>query len=336
MHEIIQKDQELWDLFTRKEEYSNLSRDQYDRFSYSESSVRNIYEPRVSKYLVEQGYRIEYPYDKPFAVCLTHDIDSVYLSRSLKADYALQHLQKGSLSGFMHFMRKSPFCDFKDILSVEEKYEADSSFYFMAEDSGEQDYAYQVEDFESVLTEIVDRGSEVGLHGGHTSYLNAEELKTKKERLEKILDKKIIGYRNHYLRFRVPETWEYLHDAGFLYDTTLGYPDRIGFRNGMCHPFKPFNLKTGKPIGILEIPLAIMSTTFGEYMKIDLNKAWEITKDLIDTVDQYHGVLTVLWHNTDLIGDQRKFYEKFLKYCAEKNAWMTTGKNIFEQVKGND
>lgn len=32
MHEILQQDQDIWDLFTRKEEYSNPLRDKYGRF----------------------------------------------------------------------------------------------------------------------------------------------------------------------------------------------------------------------------------------------------------------------------------------------------------------
>lgn len=326
--EILQNNQELWDLFSRKEEYGTGTRDPYDRFPFSASSNRNICKPLVSKYLIEHGFAPDYPDNRSFAVCLTHDIDGLYTSFSLKTEYAFKNLGKGSLSGFMHYLGKSPLCNFNDILSLEEKYGATSSFYFMAEEAGEQDYAYRIDDFEPVLKEIVDRGCEVGLHGGHTSYLNPEEMKLKKKHLEKVLGRNIVGYRNHYLRFRAPETWEYLHNAGFLYDTTLGYPDQVGFRNGMCHPFRPFNRTTGKTIDILEIPLTFMATTFEGYMKIDLRRAWEMTKYLIDTVQQNRGVLTVLWHNNDLIGNHRKFYEKLLNYCAEKNAWLTSGQEI--------
>ena len=326
--EILRKDQELWDLFSAKEEYDTVARDTYDRFRYSVSSNRNVCEPRVSEYLREHGCTADYPDNKPFAVCLSHDIDGLYTSFSQKTEYAFHNLREGSVSGFLHYLGKTPLSNFDDILSLEEKYGAKSSFFFMAEDPDEQDYAYTIEDLEPLLKHLVDRGCEVGLHGGHTAYLNPEEIARKKKRMEKVLGRTIQGYRNHYLRFRVPETWEYLHDAGFLYDSTFGYPDHVGFRNGMCHPFQPFNRTTGKTIEILEIPLTIMATTFEGYMNIDLAGAWDMTKHLVDTVERNHGVLTVLWHNTDLIGNKRTFYEKLLKYCAEKNAWMTSGQEI--------
>jgi peptidoglycan/xylan/chitin deacetylase (PgdA/CDA1 family) len=63
-------------------------------------------------------------------------------------------------------------------------------------------------------------------------------------------------------------------------------------------------------------------------MNLDPFTSWEISKNLIDTAQKCNGVITLLWHNNDLIGNQRKLYEKILKYCAEGNAWMTNGAEI--------
>jgi hypothetical protein len=38
--------------------------------------------------------------------------------------------------------------------------------------------------------------------------------------LESVLEKEVVGFRNHFLRFRIPDTWELLSKAGFKYDTT--------------------------------------------------------------------------------------------------------------------
>jgi hypothetical protein len=150
--------------------------------------------------------------------------------------------------------------------------------------------------------------------------------------LEKVLGKEVIGYRNHYLRFKTPDTWGLLAKAGFKYDTTFGYHDRVGFRNGMCHPFKPFNLNTNKEIDILEIPLIIMDGALFDSVK-SFEEAWEITKRLIDTVENFNGVLTLLWHSNAFNCAFRDkwvtFYDKLLKYCHEKNAWMTSGEKIW-------
>jgi len=335
----IQKDQELWDLFTRKVEYNAQIRDQYDRFPYWASGYQNIFEPLVSRYLIEQGYNVEYPDGKPFAVCLTHDIDILYKTKVGKVLAALYNFHNSHFSACLHSLvqmrsKKIPWWNFSDIMELEERYGAKSSFYFMVQDPGDpyypydNHYTYDIKDCETIIGELSDGGWEVGLHGGHTAYNDPVEIRKKKQRLEKVLNKNVVGYRNHFLRFRVPDTWEHLHRTGFRYDATLGYADCIGFRNGMCHPFKPYNLTKQGEIDILEIPLTLMDKTLNLYMKLDANRAWEMTKRLIDTVEMYHGTLTILWHNTCFFGDQRKFYEKILKYCREKNAWMTSGEEI--------
>lgn len=337
MHDILRKDPEIWDLFTRKEEYHTLQRDHLDRFPYYASKYRDIFEPKASQYLVEQGYFVEYPDNAPFAVFLTHDIDTVYQSITAKGLSALRHLIGGKHMEAIQSIARTrskdlPLRNFSAIMDLEEKYGAKSTFFLMAENPGERDYAYSIEDLEPDIGEIIDRGWEVGLHGGHATYLDLHEIKGKKERLEKVTQRPVIGYRNHALRFRIPDTWEYLHQAGIKYDTTFGYADCAGFRNGMCHPYKPFNLNTNREIAILEIPLVIMDFTLGpSYMRLDSRTTWEFIKMLIDVVADCHGVCTLLWHNTYLEGMNLELYEKILSYCREKRAWMMVGNEIMEQ-----
>ncbi|NPE28441.1 hypothetical protein HNV12_10805 [Methanococcoides sp. SA1] len=335
MIEKLKQNNELWNLFTKEDEYNPMFTDQYDRVPYYVSSYRNIFEPKVSKFLLENGLKPEYPDGKKFAVCLTHDIDSIYPQKLRTLYNAFRSLTHGqivnALKTSFSIIDKSqkPLWNFKDIMELEEKYNAKSSFYFLALDPDDRDFSYEIEDLEHELGHIVDNGWEVGLHGGHESYNNLEDIKRKKLRLERVLGKKVVGYRNHYLRFKVPDTWELLSRAGFKYDTTFAYADCVGFRNGMCHPFRPFNLSTNKEIDILEIPLNIMDVTMISHMNIDQKRAWELTKQLIDTVEQYNGVFTILFHNdTYKLEENFKFYEKMLKYCSEKGAWMTSGEEI--------
>jgi peptidoglycan/xylan/chitin deacetylase (PgdA/CDA1 family) len=335
--EKLKEETELWNLFTKKEEYNPPLLDKYERFSYYLSNDRDVFEPKVSKYLIENGFKPEYPDGKKFAVCLTHDIDLIkqgYLSCVFNS---VTSCIKGNLRDAIKYptyaidKRKHPYWNFREIIKLEEKYGATSSFYFLALEKGEQDYTYNLQSIKDDIRFIDARGWEVGLHGGHRSYNDYNDLQKKKEKLETILGKDIIGYRNHFLRFKVPETWELLSKVGFKYDTTFGYNDCAGFRNGMCHPFKPINLKTEKEIDIVEIPLTIMDCTLlRDYMRLDFDGAWDLTKMMIDTVEKYNGVITILWHNTYMQDENLEFYEKILKYCYEKNAWMASGKDMCE------
>jgi peptidoglycan/xylan/chitin deacetylase (PgdA/CDA1 family) len=334
MYEGLKQKNELWDLFTKKEEYDFFVSDRHERFRYYLSQHRNVFEPQVSKFFIENGYRVSYPENKKFAVCLTHDIDVLNLPKLTTLFDSYKSLLKGNISKSLKQLRSlinkkyNPWWNIKEIIKLEEKYDAKSSFYFLTLDKNEIDFNYAIDELEPELTDIIDKGCEVGLHGGFGEYNNEENIKEKKKRMEKILNKKVVGYRNHYLKFKIPDTWEILNKVGFQYDTTFGYADCVGFRNGMCHPFKPFNLMTEKEIDILEIPLIIMDCTLFEYMHLEMGEAWETIKLLIDTVEKYNGVITILWHNTYMVDQKYILYEKILSYCTKQNAWLTTGNNI--------
>lgn len=337
MIEKLEYDKDLWDLFSKDEEYRPPILDKFGRFPYYLSKNRDIFEPIVSKFLVENGLNISYQDNKKFAVCLTHDIDIVYPSKlgsfyNITKSLLAGHQIKETLEiPFYRISKKwNPLWNFRRIMNMEEKYNATSSFYFLALHKGDLDFNFKIEDLKNELSNIADRGWEVGLHGGHEAYNNLEKIKENKRMLENVLGKRVVGYRNHYLRFKIPDTWSLLSEAGFKYDTTFGYADCVGFRNGMCHPFKPFNLNTNEEIEILEIPLTIMDRTLFNYMNFDFKGAWHKVKDLIDVVKKYNGVITILWHNTDMIGNEHRLYEKILQYCYEQGAWMTSGEEIWK------
>jgi len=330
---LLRQDSEIWELFTRKEEYDACSRDRYDRFPYYGSRHRDISVPWASQLLIEKGYSCEYPEAQPFAICLTHDIDTVYKPFHSKGFEILSALKNGDFTRAGHIVpqlrsKKYPEWNFNEITALEESYGARSSFYFLALEEGDRDYAYEIEDLEQEMCTLLDGGWEIGLHGGCEAYRDLEQLQREKRRLERILNQTVSGYRNHFLKFRVPDTWELLERAGFRYDTTLGYPDCVGFRNGMCHPFRPFNINTNREMEIVEIPLAIMDQTMFFYMQLNMEQAWTQTERLLDTVRQHNGVITILWHNTLMSGTSLQFYRKILEYGHEKGAWMTSCKEV--------
>lgn len=337
--DAIRENPELWDIYARKEEYSSAGRDDHDRFDRKSSSYRDVSNPLLSQYLVDKGYMANYPDNKRFAVCLTHDVDEIYPPIShalLSALYHLKNLDLDDLKRQLFWKRMgqkfSPYWNFKEIMALEERYGAKSTFYFMAADRDIKRFRYNVENLDGELGSIADYGFEVGLHGGYYAYDSPEEMKKEKRRLERVLGKSIVGYRNHYLRFKVPDTWEHLSKIGFKYDSTFGYWDGPGFRNGMCHPFRPYNLRTESHINILEIPLCVMDTAlYGQ--RPNIGDMWEAAAGLMNTAERCGGVLTILWHN-NMFGcpfreSLHKLYRKILSSAHERGAWLTSAEEIW-------
>ncbi|WP_042705936.1 polysaccharide deacetylase family protein [Methanomicrobium mobile] len=336
---------ELWDIATSKEEYHFKYPDNFGRFPHYESSNRDVFVPKVSAMLTKEEENIPiYPSGKSFAVCLTHDIDVLFVSLRANGLTCMRSACNLKILETLKNIRsladkKRPYFNLTDILDIEEKFDAKSSFYFLALAPNEMSYNYDLNEISELLFEIDERGCEVGLHGGHNAWNTYDNLISEKERLENVLGKKVAGYRNHCLKFKVPDTWEILAKAGFKYDTTFGYADCVGFRSGMCFPYYPYNLNTKNYVNILEIPLIVMDVTlFNSYMRLTPKCALKLIKELIDTVADLHGVFTLLWHNSSIIKGtmECEMYEKILSYCLEKNAWMTSGIEICEWFKKND
>lgn len=330
---MAQENPALWDLFTGKEEYDPAVVDRFGRVPPNACGSEDFFAPLVSQYLIERGCEFEYPDGQPFAVCLTHDIDHIYQSLLEKGLTAAAAIRGGRFQSALQTIRqihnrRHPWCNLRTIAEIEERYGARSSFFILALDPADQDYTYDASDLESDLGEIADEGWGVGLHGGYLASNGLEGLLNDKRRLEKILGKPVLGYRAHNLRFKVPETWELLAKAGFRYDTTYGHAGRAGFRNGMCHPFRPFNLNTGRFVDIMELPLAIMDRTCLTYLQLDARTTYDLAVRLIDTVAACRGVLTILWHNTTMDGALVGAYEKILQHCSERGAWITSGEEI--------
>jgi len=343
---LLKNNIELWNLFTRKEEYNPLILDRFKRFSHYQSQNRSIMNPLVTNYLKEKGWNIIYPDNKKFGVCLTHDIDSLYIPNMKKISHMYKSLKKTDFkevikTPFYNYVRKwNPLWNFNDMIKLESKYEAKSSFYFLVLEENDKGYNYDIDKHSKVLEKILENGNEIGLHIHSDTFNKKEKIIQKKKYLEKILNKEVIGCRTHYLKFKVPDTWEILFEAGFKYDTSFGYADSVGFRNGCCHPFYPYNLDKQTTIPLLEIPLTIMDVSLFEYMRLDVQSAWSLIKQLIDTVKKNNGVITILWHNgwksygdikTDLM-----LYEKILKYCSNNNAWITNAKEIYDFWNTNE
>ena len=124
-----------------------------------------------------------------------------------------------------------------------------------------------------------------------------------------------------------------LEEEGFEYDSTFGFPDAAGFRNGLCHPFNLYDEETDQARKIVELPIAAMDRTLESYNKLGPEAAWEKIKGIIDVTERYGGVATLIWHNVFMWGEWGRLYEKILDYGKERGAWMTGCAEIVKVVK---
>ncbi len=85
----------------------------------------------------------------------------------------------------------------------------------------------------------------------------------------------------------------------------------------MCYPpFKAYDLKAGREIDILEIPLAVMDRTFEGYMRLDAGKTREVARCPIDATERCRGGGSpILRHDSCMKEGGLKIYEKIPRHC---------------------
>jgi hypothetical protein len=121
---------------------------------------------------------------------LTHDIDQIYFTKKeigLSAAMSMaKHQVKSGLKTSLNMIRRwKPLWNFKDIMVLEEKYNAKSSFYFKVLNESAPEFNYRIEDLENELGNVIDKEWEVGLQGTNEAHESFEQVRKQKERIEK-------------------------------------------------------------------------------------------------------------------------------------------------------
>jgi peptidoglycan/xylan/chitin deacetylase (PgdA/CDA1 family) len=283
--------------------------------------------------------RSNWPEDRKFALCLTHDVDRVDKSWWHCLYYFLETKNPYQIKSVFTKKREMPYWNFERIMDIEREYGVRSTFFFLNETKRvnffkPSTYAltfghYKINDprIIEIIKKLDSGGWEIGVHGSYDSYLSKELLIDEKRTLEKIIGKPIIGIRQHYLNLDVPKTWELQKESGFTYDASFGFRDKVDFREERDLPFNPIGG------GFLEIPLAIMDGPLFESSK-DIEDAWKKCEKLIDISAERGALLTILWHNNRFNENeypgQTKIYERIIKECQQRGAWVAKGEEIVE------
>src|SRR5438067_117524 len=290
-------------------------RDRHGRFLASSSRLDPL-DPPLERLRRELGLPPRWYGTSRFAVALTHDVDAPWRWTRIGVRGAASRLKGHVLAGRtgaalaearglagvpIHKLRGSdPNWRFAEIVAAEREHEARSTFFVMAghghRADGPAPEAY--ERLRPQLVEVlVEAGAEVGLHG---SYLAAEDLdRLAHERAFLAqLEGPLVGHRYHYLRVDPHRNLVPLVQIGFHYDTSLGFPDAVGFRAGIAHPFRPWDLELDRPADLVEVPLAVMDATLAEdrYEGLSAAAAKPRVFELLDWAAEHGGGFSILWH----------------------------------------
>lgn len=90
-----------------------------------------------------------------------------------------------------------------------------------------------------------------------------------------------MSIRQHYLHYDIRVTPAVHAEAGFKYDSTLGFNDNVGFRFGTCYPWYLYDLKEKKEVSVIEIPLIVQDGAMlnqAKGMRLDEDTAFQLVE----------------------------------------------------------
>jgi hypothetical protein len=180
---------------------------------------------------------------------------------------------------------------------------------------------YDVSDVRPQLQRIISSGCEVGLHGIDT-WVDSTKGREERSRVTQALDTSVTGVRMHWLFFDEASP-AVLERAGFLYDSTVGYNETVGFRAGTAQVYRPLGATN-----LLELSLHIMDTAlfFPGFLGLSEEDAWRVVERFIDDLGQFGGALTVNWHDRSIAPERLwdGFYLKLVRELKSRGAWFAT------------
>ncbi len=360
-------------LLSGYDELKSDARDEYGRFPYPSSlqhSLGTIYRPLVNYYFevilngIEQfcqsnGLAFErIPLLRKPILMLSHDIDFIdaydfyetgfkfkMLLGLAKSPYSIQGRFKAAFTALYHFLnpfsRKNPFWNFDFLQRSASDRSFRSTFFFLEKDGRNDNSRYRFHEnrIRRLMAELASNGFEVGLHGTLQSARSQSSMDLTLKHLQDVSPKPVVGVRQHFLTYSLPETTRIQEQAGLQYDATLGFAQHEGFRNSYCWPFKMYDFDHDRPAEIWQIPLTAMDVTLFGYRKLDFQQTMEAITDLVQEVRKFNGVFSLLWHNSFFDELQfpgiTRFYTELLDFLKDQELEGITGSEILSRMKNN-
>jgi hypothetical protein len=289
-------------------EERNGPRDEHGRFR-AEWSRLDPLDPPLERLRKRLGVD-----DRSFTVALTHDVDNPWRWTRIGVRGSAARLKRNVLgvrfgpafreatalvAAPVHRVRGTdPNWRFEQILAEERRSGAHGSTFFVLAGHHDPHDGSSPETYDKLRPQLVETlretGAEIGLHGSYTAADDPARLGDEKAALEALAGP-VAGHRYHYLR---ADPHRNVAQLPFRYDTTLAFPDALGFRSGIARPFHPWDFERDAPADVLEIPLAAMDATLAEerYLGLSAKRAAPRLDALLDWAAANGGAFAVLWH----------------------------------------
>lgn len=153
--------------------------------------------------------------------------------------------------------------------------------------------------FRQRFGEVTERIS-AGIHPSWDSHDLPGQWEREKEAFTELAGYHPIHARQHFLRFRFPDTFRRMAQSGICYDYSMGWASLPGFRAGTCKPFAFYDLERQETGQLVFIPSCIMEVSCRNYLSMDISSAIAEGQMLKARIAAQGGVFCFIFHNESL------------------------------------
>jgi hypothetical protein len=307
-------------MLTRYEEYLSETTDEHDRFADSENILVQFglhQKPIVDQmaYLIAEKIINQFPEfeirKRTFQFFTTIDIDNAWAFKNKSPLISFGAIMKASFQGQISELkerlvvflglRKDPYDTYKYILETYQGLLDHIHFFFLIGDRNQYDknISFKNNAFRQLIIDLASV-CEVGIHPSYASNQKLWMLEKEIDRLEDIIQRPVTRSRQHFLKMKLPKTYQNLLKSGITDDYTMGFASEAGFRAGTCTPFHFFDLSKNQRTELMIHPFQTMDITLKNYLHLNPEKAGLMMEELMMEVKKVNGTFISLWHNESL------------------------------------
>jgi hypothetical protein len=148
-----------------------------------------------------------------------------------------------------------------------------------------------------LIQKVYQKKYRIGIHPSYTSFLDEKKINREIKCLSEIISQPIFTSRQHFLRFRLPNTFQYLEKAGIRHEYSFCWKNAIGFPLGMTKPFPWYDLSQERETSLILHPTMVMDRSLQLYMQMSPKNALKEVQKIIASTQFWGGTFTILIHN---------------------------------------
>ncbi|MBN8693171.1 MAG: polysaccharide deacetylase family protein [Bacteroidetes bacterium] len=302
---------------SRYEEWQKFVKDIHGRFEERNSilyKLSALKKPVVDIWLEEFKTALRNKFSKvifskrEFKFISTIDVDNLYAFKGKpffrNAGGAIKDLMRLNTSMFMArlasvlFGKKDPFDKYEEQIKLANETGTPLIYFFLYKNNTEFDRTIRpghplfLQLFDKLKLEKIS----FGIHPSYFSSDTNDGIKTETDLLSEHSKQNTILSRQHYLRFNIKTTPQYLEAAGIQFDFTMGFASASGFRAGTTLPFYYYNFEREEVLKVMAVPFALMDGAYYIYANAKIEEAKQEIELLIEETKKVNGLFVTVFH----------------------------------------